>query len=158
MSVKIIQPPLIEIPPLGNQENIFSNGSSSRKSSDGTQTGQEIQIKSLPNPEHAREVISKRLDTVAGQITAGFEFSESGAIRISSENTGKIEITGDGVTAINQTGETTFFLDGRNGDAVFAGELAAGSVMTGKIDMGADGYIIGGDTSTYRWILGKLPS
>lgn len=157
MKIKIIQPPLIEIPPLNEQVDMFNNDTHQTKSM-GATSGKEIEIKSLPIPIQAREVISSKIDTIAGQITAGFEFTKSGAIRISSDNTGKIEITGDGITAVNQNDKTTFFLDGRNGDAMFAGELASGSIMTGQIDMGADGYIIGGDTETYRWILGKLPS
>lgn len=156
--LKIIEPPVIEITPLNEQVGQFDNNSSST-SSLGTTSEEKTEWRQLPPPQYAHEVISRRLNTVSGQITSQFKFTEFGAIRIGVEGeTGFIEITGNGIVAKNINGNNTFTLDGRSGDAYFSGELAAGSIMTGQIDMGVDGFIIGGDASTYRWILGKLPS
>lgn len=154
--VKIVNPPVIEITPLNEQVNQYDNDSSTTTSS-GTTSTETFKVKTLPPPQYANEVISRRLNTVSGQITSEFQFTEFGAIRIGTQETGKIEITGNGISATNIAGENTFVIDGRSGNAYFSGELAAGSIMTGQIDMGIDGYIIGGDTENYRWILGKLP-
>ena len=157
--LKIINPPVIEVTPLNEQVNQFNTSSSTSSSStDSTESTETFKVKTLPPPQYANEVISRRLNTVSGQITSEFKFTEFGAIRIGTEDTGKIEITGNGISATNISGENTFVIDGRDGSAYFSGELAAGSIMTGQIDMGVDGFIIGGDVSDYRWILGKLPS
>ena len=155
--IKIIEPPVIEITPLNEQVNQYNTSSSSTTSS-GTTSAETFKVKNLPPPQYAHEVISRRLNTVSGQITSGFTFTEFGAIRIGTADSGKIEITGNGISAVNVSGDNTFVIDGRTGNAYFSGELAAGSIMTGQIDMGVDGFIIGGDASTYRWILGKLPA
>lgn len=157
--LKIIEPPVIEVLPLNGQAQQFENNSFTKISSlDKTQSQKENTFRQLPPPQYAKEVVSRRLDTIKGQITSKFAFSEFGAIKLGKEGeSGKVEITGDGIVAENINGDKTFYLDGRSGDAVFSGKLATGSIMTGQIDVGADGYIIGGDENTYRWILGKLP-
>ena len=157
--IKIIEPPVIEVLPLNDQQGQFDNNYASKTSKiDDTTTQKETKFRPLTPPQYAKEVVSRRLNTIKGEITSKFNFSEFGAIRLGKKGeSGKVEITGDGITAENINGKTTFNLDGRSGDATFAGELASGSIMTGQIDMGADGFIIGGDENTYRWILGKLP-
>lgn len=157
MAIKIIEPPVIEVLPLNEQVAQFDNSSSTSTSSGVTST-ETTEIRQLPPPQYAHEVISRRLNTVSGQITSQFKFTEFGALRIGVEGeTGFIEITGNGITSKDINGDNTFVLDGRTGNAYFSGELAANSIITGQIDMGVDGFIIGGDANDYRWVLGKLP-
>ena len=157
-NVKIIYPTVIEPTPLNGQEYQFNSGASSPSSSImNTTEADTTKIRTLNPPQYAKEVVSQRLNTISGQITSKFEFTNYGALEIGEEGkTGWIRITGDGITAENISGEQTFLLDGRNGDAVFSGELAAGNILTGEIDLGTDGRIFGGDGTNYRWILGKL--
>ena len=155
---KIIYPTVIEPTPLNGQEYQFNSGATSSTSNVmGTTSSETTKTRTLSPPQYAKEVVSKRLNTVAGQITSKFTFTNLGAIEIGEEDvTGWIRITGDGITAENINGDQTFYLDGRTGDAVFSGELAAGNILTGEIDLGTDGRIYGGDGSNYRWVLGKL--
>lgn len=158
MAYKIIYPTVIEPTPLNGQEYQFdTQGLSNRSSIMGTTSSETTKTRTLSPPQYAKEVVSKRLNTIAGQITSKFTFTNFGALEIGEENvTGWIRITGDGITAENINGQNTFYLDGRTGNAVFSGELAAGNILTGEIDLGVDGRIYGGDGSNYRWVLGKL--
>ena len=155
---KILYPTVIEPTPLNGQEYQFNAVATSSSSSImNTSTPDTTKIRTLNPPQYAKEVISQRLNTVSGQITSKFEFTNFGSLEIGEEGkSGWIRITGDGITAEDINGDQTFFLDGRNGDAVFSGELAAENILTGEIDLGVDGRIYGGDGSNYRWILGKL--
>ena len=158
MAYKIIYPTVIEPTPLNGQEYQFdTQGLSNRSSIMGTTSSETTKTRTLSPPQYAKEVVSKRLNTIAGQITSKFKFTNFGALEIGEENvTGWIRITGDGIVAENINGQETFYLDGRTGDAVFSGELAAGNILTGEINLGTDGRIYGGDGSNYRWVLGKL--
>lgn len=158
MAYKIIYPTVIEPTPLNGQEYQFdTQGLSNRSSIMGTTSSETTKTRTLSPPQYAKEVVSKRLNTIAGQITSKFTFTNFGALEIGEENvTGWIRITGDGITAENINGQNTFYLDGRTGNAVFSGELAAGNILTGEINLGTDGRIYGGDGSNYRWVLGKL--
>ena len=158
--VKIVQPPVIEVPPLAGQEYQFDNSAkSTTNSSEKTATPEVTKAKTLPPPQYAHEVISHRLDTQRGAIKSTFRFDEFGALKIGvKDETGQILITGDGITAIDVNGQTTFNIDGTTGNATFSGTIAAQNILTGTIDMGTDGRIIGGDGDHYRWILGKLQS
>jgi hypothetical protein len=159
--VKIIQPPVIEVTPLQTAtSDMYVNEVSSPSTSKSVNDAPTLNYRSLPRPEHAKEVISNKLDTLIGKIKQTLEFTHYGALKIGKfieGETGEITITGDGITATDIKGRPTFGLNGQNGDAYFSGELAAKSIITGRIDIGRDGYIIGGDQITYRWILGKLP-
>lgn len=155
---KIIYPDVIEPTPLNAQDYQFdTRGSATASSIMNTTTPDETKVRRLDPPQYAKEVISHRLNSVTGQITSKFEFTKYGTLEIGEEGeTGWIRISGDGITAENINGDQTFYLDGRTGDAVFSGELAAGNILTGEIDLGTDGRIYGGDGSNYRWVLGKL--
>lgn len=158
MAYKIIYPTVIEPTPLNGQQYQFDTSGLSQKSSImGTTSSETTKTRTLSPPQYAKEVVSKRLNTIAGQITSKFTFTNFGALEIGEENvTGWIRITGDGIVAENINGQNTFYLDGRTGNAVFSGELAAGNILTGEINLGTDGRIYGGDGSNYRWVLGKL--
>ena len=156
MAYKIIYPTVIEPTPLNGQEYQFASGASTSNIM-GTTSSETTKTRTLSPPQYAKEVVSKRLNTIAGQITSKFTFANFGALEIGEENvTGWIRITGDGIVAENINGENTFYLDGRTGNAVFSGELAASNILTGEIDLGVDGRIYCGDANTYRWVLGKL--
>ncbi len=103
-------------------------------------TGQQIiQSQPLPLPQNADNVISPRLDTKTKQILAAFTFAPTGALRIGdfrAGRSGEVDIDPNGIIAKDINGDTTFALDGEDGSAVFAGQLASGTLLTGEIVVG----------------------
>jgi len=98
----------------------------------------------FPQPQVAVELLSTALNTRSKKIIQEFQFTPSGALQIGTLTpgvSGDIRISPNGITARDQSGNTTFDLDGDTGDAVFAGNLQSGTVVTGQIVMGADGAI-----------------
>ena len=155
---KFIYPTVIEPTPLNGQQYQFdSAGTTSSSSIMNTTSDETTKTRTLSPPQYAKEVVSQRLNTISGQITSKFAFTNFGALEIGEENvTGWIRITGDGIVATDINGQQTFYLDGRTGNATFSGELAASNILTGEINLGTDGRIYGGDGTNYRWVLGKL--
>lgn len=101
--------------------------------------------KGFPKKRTAVELLSTSLNTKSKKIMAEFEFTESGALQIGKyENgvSGDVRISPNGMTARNQSGNTTFALDGDTGDAVFAGEIRSGSVVTGEVAVGNNRLIL----------------
>lgn len=86
----------------------------------------------FPVKRVAVELMSQALNTRSKKITQAFQFTQSGALQIGEYTngvTGDVRISPNGITARNLTGDTTFDLDGETGDAVFAGQLRAGSTI-----------------------------
>lgn len=95
----------------------------------------------------SKEVISKKINSAAGKILDNFQFTASGAISIGKyENgvSGEIKISPNGIIATNKDGNTTLLVDGSTGNAVFSGEVAAGSVITGQVNVGNNNVRIDG--------------
>jgi hypothetical protein len=103
----------------------------------------------------AKDLISESLNTQSRRITGNYEFGPQGAIQVGKyENgvSGDVRITPDGVTARDINGNTTFSLDGSNGDATFKGQVKAGSFVTeGDVVIGANGAFVVND-GTYNVI------
>ncbi|MEK7180690.1 MAG: hypothetical protein AAB706_04390 [Patescibacteria group bacterium] len=113
----------------------------------GTFTPTATKEKTFPKKRTAVELISTALNTRSKKILKEFEFADSGAIQVGKyENgvSGDLRITPDGLTARNQSGLTTFAIDGDTGDAIFLGRILAGSIIAegelvgGSIDIGGD--------------------
>lgn len=105
--------------------------------------------KTFPKKRTAVELISTALNTRSKKILKEFEFADSGAIQVGKyENgvSGDLRITPDGLTARNQSGLTTFAIDGDTGDAVFKGEVQAGAFISGLITVGDNSVVIDGAT------------
>jgi hypothetical protein len=135
--VKIYKPETEkELPlPVENQTTVSSSGG---KSSTEVLKPQE-ESESLPSQKIAYAVISESIDTQKRRILGQFEFGEMGAIRIGKYKqgeSGEILITPNGITAINQTGDTTLTIDGTTGNATFRGTIQANSVVGGSVRVG----------------------
>jgi hypothetical protein len=92
----------------------------------------------FPPRKVARELLSSALNTRSKKILGDFSFGVLGAISIGEYEfgvSGDVRITPNGITARNVNGDTTFSLDGTTGDAVFAGTVQAGSILSGDIDI-----------------------
>jgi hypothetical protein len=115
-----------------------------------------IQDQNFPQPMIAREVISTALNTRSKKIIAEFQFTPSGALQIGTLTpgvSGDIRISPSGIVARDQSGNTTFALDGDSGDAVFAGNLQSGTLVTGQMLMGPEGSIIIGNAATGQTLI-----
>jgi len=105
----------------------------------------QIQTQPFPSNTTADQLISNQLNSRTKKIMGSFQFTPSGAIKIGDfrkGQAGEIDLSPVGILAKNIQGNTTFFLDGDTGDATFAGELGAGSLVTGKILVGKDGSTV----------------
>lgn len=104
---------------------------------------------SNPNPQPiiAAETISQSLDTKSKKILGSYTFAQVGAIKIGeyvNGISGEIDISPDGITAINVNGQTTIAIDGTTGDATFLGTIQAGSFIAGDSSVIIDGTENGG--------------
>lgn len=145
---KVYRPATIEEQPFpGLTEAGFVNDTQSTTTKT-VNTPKTIKDYPLPQKIISHETIGQSLNTKARKILQEYQFTESGALAIGKfleAISGDIRITPDGLVARDSSGNITFALDGQTGNAVFAGQLRSGSVITGKIEMGPDGYIAIGD-------------
>lgn len=103
----------------------------------------ETKEQTFPAKQHSVDVIGQALNTRTRKILGSYEFTPSGAIRIgdyTQGESGDISISPDGIVARNVGGVQTFALDGDTGDAVFAGQIQTGSIVSGLALLG-DGSI-----------------
>lgn len=130
------------IPLLGGSV-IDASGQGSNPVLSGTPVPTTQLDKKFPPRVIARETISQSLNTKTKSILADYTFESLGAISIYSpiHPLAHISISGDGIIGVNANGDTTFAIDGATGDAIFAGELRSGTLITGEIVLG-DGSII----------------
>lgn len=144
---KVYSPEVIEDNPLPNQEVESDTGSSSSGSKD-TYAPKDTKDRPIPRRIVAQETIGSALNTKARKIMATFTFTEMGAVKIGkyvNGVSGELSLTPAGMTALNTSGDTTFAIDGETGNAVFAGELRSGTLVTGEIVVGNNTWIISGD-------------
>ena len=151
---KIYTQEVIEENALPTQETVITSDEKSSGSAN-TSYGQEtIENQLVPTKRIATELISEKINTKTRKILAEFSFTPSGAIRIGNYQegeTGDISISPNGIVARNINGDTTFALDGDTGDAVFAGTIQAGSLITGAVSVGDGNIQIDGATKRMLW-------
>lgn len=149
MADKVYKPQEIDDSPLPGQ--VVPAGFS--VASPGTKESSEpssIKENRLPSPRIALELLSSSLNTKSKKILAEFEFTESGALQIGKYQngvSGDLKISPNGIVARNDAGITTFAIDGTTGNAVFKGEVQAGSLISGKVIVGDNRVIIDGGNS-----------
>jgi hypothetical protein len=97
----------------------------------------------LSTPMIAQQVISQALDTQSRKIILPFQFAPMGAIQI-----GQVLISPAGIAAKNGSGVTTFAIDAATGNATFLGTVAAGSIVTGYIQVGGAASDVNGGSTT----------
>lgn len=82
----------------------------------------------MPIPQVAQQLISTKLNTITQKIIGQFQFTPSGSIKIgdyTQGGMGEIDISPNGIAAINEDGVDTFTLDGDTGEATFRGTVEA---------------------------------
>lgn len=97
----------------------------------------------------AVELIGSALNTRSRKILQEFELVTSGGFQVGKyENgiSGDLRITPGGLTARDSAGLTTFAIDGDTGDAVFKGEVQAGSFVSGLVIVGDNSVVIDGES------------
>lgn len=117
------------------------------------QTTREI---NFPDPRIAHEVLSKTLNTKSRRILQEFQFTVSGAIQIGEYApgvSGDIRISPAGIVARNSLGDETIAIDGESGDAVFAGTIQTGAIISGRVIVGDNTVVIDGENGIPRILL-----
>lgn len=139
---QVFRPIEIADNPFPFEESMGTNTSNPTGDGEKAYTSEKIKDNPFPQKVTARELISTTLNTKSKKILASFEFTESGALQIGKYDngvSGDIKISPSGIVARNQSGETTFALDGDTGDATFRGEVSAGSFVGGTLYLGSVG-------------------
>lgn len=129
----------------------------------GTYSTTVVKERPLPKPRVAAELIGQALNTRSKKVLQEFDLESSGGFKVGNFEegvSGDLRITPNGLTARDQSGITTFAIDGTTGDAVFkgtiqAGSLIADSIVTGLLEVGYpdDGQIIVYDSSGLARVL-----
>jgi len=143
---KVYKPVEIEDSTLPGE--LESNVSSSQSSSGGVYSAGKTEDSGFPTKRVAVELLSSSLNTKSKKILAEFEFTESGALQIGKYDngvSGDLRITPGGITARDQSGITTFAIDGETGSAVFKGTVQAGTLIGGKVAVGDGDILIDGE-------------
>lgn len=142
MDEKVYTPSVIQDSPFPSQD--AESLTVTQPSANQTYAPSTIPDQPLVVKRVAHELLSETLNTRTRKIVKQFEFTPSGALQIGDYTNGvngDIRISPVGVVARNSLGDTTFALDGETGDALFAGELRSGTLITGEIILG-DGSIV----------------
>lgn len=88
--------------------------------------------KTFPIKRFAVELLSTALNTRSRKILEQFELQQSGGFQIGNFQegvSGDTRITPNGIVMRNKAGLTTLAQDGDTGDAIFAGQVRAGSTI-----------------------------
>lgn len=141
----------IEDQPLPNMEGevTFAETQSTANETYSAKTTKE---QPFPTRKVAYEVLGQALNTRSKKILAEFEFTQQGALQIGKyENgvSGDLRISPNGIVARDSAGLTTFALDGTTGDAIFKGQIQAGSIVTGIVAVGDNTLVMDGESRSF---------
>lgn len=133
------------------QDNPFPQGQVAVPGgSDGTgktYSNQTIPDQPVPKRVVASELISSILNTQSKKILGEVQFTEQGAIQIGKYDpgvSGDVRISPSGIVARNKDGANTVTIDGDTGDATFKGNLLAGTIITGRVEIGSGLIVLDG--------------
>ena len=115
----------------------------SQSSTGGNYSPASTKEKSMPVKRLAYELMSTAMNTRSRKVLQEFTLQQSGGFKIGNYEdgvTGDLRLTPNGITARDIAGLTTFAIDGTSGNAIFAGELRSGSLITGTVQV-TDGNI-----------------
>jgi len=131
---KVYTPEVIQEIPFPDEPTILDTQSQS--STGGNFTPTVSKEKTFLKKRIAVELLSTALNTRSRKILEEFKLEQSGGLQIGDFKqgiSGDMRLTPNGQTARNKSGITTFAIDGDTGDAIFAGELRTGSLVTGTV-------------------------
>jgi len=133
MADEILRPRVVESAPFPDELESSGVGSVTQTSG-GNSIPNTTKDQRFPRKFIAQEMIGPALNTKSRKILAEFDFEEKGALQIGkfvNGDSGDIKISPNGIVARDNTGATTFALDGTTGSAVFKGTLNAGTLIGG---------------------------
>lgn len=144
---KIYYPEVIDDTPYPNgiEEGDFAT---TQKTGNETYSSEKIKSQSFPARKVAHEVIGSALNTKSKKILGVFQFTETGALQVGkyiNGVSGEIKIAPSGIVARNTAGDTTFAIDGETGDAIFAGIVQTGTLISGLVIVGDNNIRIDGE-------------
>jgi hypothetical protein len=128
---KVYQPEIIQENPFPGEvaQSVLSENQGDTKENLTPTTDKE---KTFPIKKIAIELLSTALNTRSRKILKEFDLQQSGGFQIGNFQeglSGDLRLTPNGMTARNIAGITTFAIDGDTGDAIFAGQVRAGSTI-----------------------------
>lgn len=150
---KVYTPEVIQENPLPGG-NVLTSFDATDQSTNVNASGAPIAPASIkeqlvPTKRIATELLSSNLNTKSRKILGEFQFTPSGAIKIGNYQegvSGEILISPNGIVTKDTHGNVTIGLDGLLGSAVFAGEIQAGSLISGAVAVGDGNILIDGAT------------
>lgn len=151
MNEKVYTPEVIQDTPFPGEPLIGSTQSPT--SSSNVLTPTTTKDNQFKRKKIAIELLSTALNTRSKKILQEFELQQSGGLQIGNFQeglSGDIRLTPNGITGRNIAGITTFAVDGDTGDAVFLGNLIAGTVMAGDSNVIIENGSSGGRIVLYN--------
>lgn len=152
--LKVYTPNEIEDAPFPQQgQAVFAE---TQQTAGGSYSPKTTKDTSFPDPRIAYQTIGSALNTRSKKILAAFEFTPSGALQIGKYDpgvSGDVRISPNGIVARNDLGTETFALDGDTGDATFAGTIQTGTLISGRVIVGNNTWVIDGDPDAPRILL-----
>lgn len=127
---KVYTPEVIEENPLPGATEIVTSPTGSQPA--GTYSPSTTAEQKLPVKRTAIELLSTALNTRSKKILQEFDLEQTGGFKVGNFQegvSGDLRITPNGLTARDISGITTFAIDGTTGDAIFAGQVRAGSTI-----------------------------
>ena len=127
---KVYSQEIIEEVPFPGQ--VIVADTTTKGQSGETFTQPESKEKKFPVKRTAIELLSTALNTRSRKILQQFELQQSGGFQIGNFQegiSGDLRLTPDGMVARNRSGIETIAVDGDTGDAIFAGQIRAGSTI-----------------------------
>src|SRR3990167_3559129 len=103
-----------------------------QSSAGGNYSSVATNVKPFPTKKTAVELLSTALNTRSRKVLQEFTLQQTGGFKVGDFKegiSGDLRITPNGLTARNKSGITTLAVDGDTGDAIFAGQLRAGSTI-----------------------------
>ena len=146
MAEKVYTPTTISETPFPNGET--GTYSVTTPSSGGIDSPAKSSNNSFPYKRTAVELLSTVLNTKSKKVLQEFELVDQGAFRVGKYQngvSGEMVMTPAGITARNTSGVKTFSISGEDGSAVFAGEVQAGSIISGEVKVGDGDIVIDGE-------------
>lgn len=153
-SLKVYTPSVIDETPFPQESQVSYD--TTQHTSNDTYSPKVTEDVPFPDLRIAHEVLSQALNTRSKKIIQPFEFTPSGALQIGKYEqgiSGDVRISGNGIVARNSLGTNTFVLDSETGDAFFAGTIQAGAVISGRVIVGNNAWVIDGDALAPRILL-----
>lgn len=157
---KVYTPEIIEDQPFPIEEGGIPH-TETQASSNQTFSPATIEEQSPPTKRISVELIGSVINTKSRKILQELQFTEMGAIQVGKYTngvSGDMRLSPGGIVARNLSGITTFAIDGDTGDAVFAGTVQAGTLISGAVAVGDGDILIDGEKKRMVFYVDGVPT